>query len=104
MNQFDVFVNPDVIDRETKPYLVVLQHDHLYLLPTVVAAPLVPISAMTGIPRLSPQVDLGSERFWLHIHDLGTFSRSYFGSPAVATLKARRDAIVAATDLLFTGV
>src|SRR5262245_7288735 len=104
MNQFDIFRNPDRSERDTKPYLVVLQHNHMHLLPSLLVAPLVPAELTITMARLSPEAELEGRRFKLHIYDLATFSRRYFKAAAVGSLKAQRDAIVSALDMLFTGV
>jgi hypothetical protein len=47
--QFDVVANPDPIEAEHRPYLVVLQSDLVSGLSSTVVAPLVPRDRMKGL-------------------------------------------------------
>ena len=103
IRQFDVFKNPDTTDAKYRPFLVVLQSDLVSDIVTMVVAPLVRRSDMTGAQRLIPLVTIAGAEFWLATHELFALERRVLRSK-VATLAPRRDDIIAAIDMLFTGI
>lgn len=104
MRQFDVLRNPDPETTSWAPYVVVLQSNLLHDLATVVVAPLVdPGEFGPPATTLNPVFAIESRRVVLSTAELAGVSRRELGE-RVASLKAERDAIVAALDLLFTGI
>jgi len=103
IQQFDVVANPDASEAEHRPYLVVLQSDLVSGLISTIVAPLVPRDAMTGAHRLNPIVNVGDRELWLATHDLFAIDRRVLRTK-VATVADQRDAIIAAHDLIFTGI
>jgi toxin CcdB len=104
MRQFDVLTNPDPQSASWAPYLIVLQHDLLNDLDTVVVAPLTREGEGPHPLRgLNPVVELSGERLVLSAQELAGVSRRHLGS-VVGTLEAEREALIHAVDLLFTGV
>ncbi|HYW92408.1 MAG TPA: CcdB family protein [Gammaproteobacteria bacterium] len=104
MRQFDVLTNIDARSAQWAPYVVVLQHDLLGDLDTVVAAPLVrEDQAPRPLHGLDPVVELSGERFVVSTQELAGVSRRHLGEVA-GTLEAKRDALIKAIDLLFTGI
>lgn len=101
--QFDVFANPDRTARSRLPYFVVLQHDVHDHLRTVVVAPVYHWAEFRPISTLTPVVEIEGERLSIAIPELSLVPRSFVG-PAIANAEHRRDRIIAALDLLFTGV
>jgi toxin CcdB len=101
--QFDVFKNPDVSNAKYRPFLLVLQSDLVSSLKATVVAPLVCRTKLTGAGRLNPLVTIAGEEFWLATHELFALDRRKLRSKVVS-LAARRDDIIAAIDMLFTGI
>lgn len=104
MRQFDVLVNPDADTASWAPYLLVLQHDLLRDLGTVVVAPLVH-EEVFGQPAaiLNPVFTVQDTRVILSAAELAGISRQGLGT-SVGSLSDDRSAILAAVDFLFTGV
>lgn len=104
MAQLSVHRNPDPDDRSAPPYLLVLQHDLLADLATVVVAPLFEEHAF-GTPTtvLNPTFVIEARRVVLSTAELAGISRSALGEE-VTTLTHERDNVMAALDLLFTGI
>ncbi len=103
MAQFDVFPTPDPTNPPDQPFVVVLQHDHLADLASVIVAPLMRAQARMPIARLMPTVTIDGEEFVIVAPDMGAVSRRLLKEP-VANLAAYRDDIVQALDRLFTGL
>jgi toxin CcdB len=105
MRQFDVFPNPCADNRERFPYLIVLQSDLLERLGNVVVAPLRSTRYEAAIPisRLNPVVEVNGEPCFIRIQDLAAIPVRHLQTP-VANLSIQRDDIVAALDVLFTGL
>jgi hypothetical protein len=104
IRQFDVVDNPDPVEAESRPYLLNLQSDLVHELTSTVVVPLVPKADMTGARRLNPVVVVGGREFWLATHELFAIDRRMLNEAAVANLANDRDAIIAALDLVFTGL
>lgn len=103
MRQFDVLRNPDAEAARFAPYLVVLQHDQLDVVPTVIVAPLVRVSVFPGITRLQPEICLSGEDYVLSLTDLTAVLRNMLTDKPVGSVKEQRDVIIRGLDLLFTG-
>jgi toxin CcdB len=103
IHQFDVIKNPDATGAKYRPFLVVLQSELVSGLASIVVAPLVRRQDMRGARRLNPLVKVGGEEFWLATHELFALERRVLRSK-VATLATNRDDIIAAIDMLFTGI
>ncbi len=100
--QFDVVGNPDPLEAEHRPYLVVLQSDLVSGLTSTVVAPLVPREQMKGADRLNPIVPVDGREYWLATHELFAVDQRILRN-RVATLADHRDAIIAAIDFVFVG-
>lgn len=101
--QFDVIANPDTDDAGQRPYLVVLQSDLISGLHSAVVAPLASREQFSGARRLNPVVPIDGREFWLATHELFAVDRRVLRTP-IANLSDHRDAIIAALDLVFTGI
>ncbi len=101
--QFDVFRNPLRAGRDQRPYLVVVQHAMFEDRPSRVVVPLVMTNAIHPDGRLNPIVKVLTQSFYLSPTEMFTISLKYLRSP-VANLGTDRDRIVAALDLVFTGI
>lgn len=104
IRQFDVVANPDPIEAQSRPYLLNLQSDLVYELTSTVVAPLIPKTEMVGARRLNPIVVVDGREFWLAAHEIFAIDRRILNKGSVANLADNRDAIIAALDLLFTGI
>src|SRR5262245_27325178 len=103
MRQFDVVTNPFPRSRERQPFLVTLQSDLLVrTLDTVVVAPLEP-AASGHADRLNPHMVVEGQTFALITQEVVTVRKSVLGH-AVGSVAAERDKVIAALDLLFTGI
>ncbi|HEV2558909.1 MAG TPA: CcdB family protein [Microvirga sp.] len=101
MRQFDVFAHPDEETADAYPYLMVLQSDFIAQTASVIAAPL--IEAAQRDTRLYPAFRIKGERYTLMISDLAAVPRTMLRTP-VDNLAPERSRIIAALDLLFTGI
>ena len=103
MNQFDVLKNPFPRSRERQPLLVNLQSDLLArTLDTIVVAPLEPAHG-TFADRLNPPVTVDGESYVMIAQEVVTVRKSALGKPC-GSIANERDKIIAALDLLFTGI
>lgn len=102
MRQFDLFKNPDPISARRLPYLVVLQSDLLAIVETVVVAPLMPAHRVKVVPRLMPSIGIAGVEHVVLVHDMAAIARNQL-KRQVGTAAAKRDELIAAVDLVFTG-
>ncbi|GAA4411390.1 CcdB family protein [Quisquiliibacterium transsilvanicum] len=105
MAQFDVHANADPGSRARMPYLVDVQSDLLGDLASRVVVPLVRAddSVLRPLARLTPVFELEGREFVFVTPELAGVSRSVLGRK-VASLASRRHEIVAAFDMLISGV
>jgi toxin CcdB len=105
MAQFAVYKNKNPRSKATYPLLVDAQANLLEDLQTRLVIPLTKTSALTKRPivGLTPPIEIEGERYLLMTPQLAGIARSELG-PAVGSVADQRDAIVAALDLLITGV
>ena len=104
IRQFDVVANPDPSETAHRPYLINLQSDLVSELTSTVVAPLVPHGLMKGARRLNPVVTVNGAEFWLATHELFAIDRRMLDQGALVNLSVDRDAIIAALDIVFTGI
>lgn len=102
MAQFDVFRHGK---SKRYPYLLDLQADLLRDLATRIVAPLMPLARLRGQPisGLNPVVPVDGEPHVIVFQELAAFPAGELRD-AVASLHARRGDLIAAIDLLFTGI
>ncbi|MEI8095062.1 MAG: CcdB family protein [Spirochaetales bacterium] len=101
--QFDICTNLNPNTRGLYPYLLILQHDVVAALATRVVAPLTRATCtVLPIGRLHPTVALAGDTYLVVMHELASVPMTVLG-PVQASLKSRRDEMVAALDLLFVG-
>lgn len=103
IHQFDVFPNPVGSERSRRPYIVNVQHDHFGQGGKYVFASLAMPNATKSIPGLNPILTILDQQLLLLPNDLFTLSDRQVAQ-LVANLEADRDRIIAALDLVFTGV
>ncbi len=104
MAQFDVYLNPNPDTRESIPYLLDVQADLLGALATRVVAPLILAEEMgLAAKHLNPQFKIKGVAVVMSTAELAGIPIRSAGDK-IASLKNRRDEIIAALDLLFTGI
>jgi toxin CcdB len=105
MPQFAVHRNPNRATRAAIPLLLDVQSELLESLQTRVVIPLYKAAAVReGImERLTPLVEVDGERYVAVTPELAGVSRTAL-SIQVGNLSDRRDDIIAALDLLITGI
>lgn len=103
MAQFDVYSNPNPATSKLIPYLLDVQADLLDSLATRVVIPLILTDQMgKAAKQLNPQFKIKGIAVTLSTPELAGVDNRALGEK-VTSLKAKRDEIIAALDLLFTG-
>ncbi len=104
MAQFDVYLNSNAATRKAIPYLLDVQADLLDTLATRVVVPLV-LGETMGLTakHLNPQFKIKGVAVVMSTAELAGVSNRTLGDKVVS-LKSKRDEIIAALDLLFTGI
>lgn len=103
IHQFDVFPNPVRATVATRPFLVSVQHKFFDHSDTRVLAPLIVQGAIQPLSRLNPAFEINTRCLYLLPTDLVTLSVRFLGDP-VTNLESDRDRIIAALDMVFTGI
>lgn len=105
MPQFTVHRNPNPDTKATYPLLLDVQSDLIADLSTRVVVPLCPASAMKGklIKTLMPVFEVDGKQYAMLTPQLAGVSMKQVGSKVV-DLGQCRDEIIAALDLLITGI
>ncbi len=104
MAQFDVHRNADPGSRKRYPLLLDVQADILESLGTRVVVPLSEVGGQSPtISRLMPVFEVDGRRVAMHTAELAGVARKALG-PKVESLASRRREIVAALDVIISGV
>ena len=105
MSQFGVYRNPNPDTGEAFPLLLDVQSDLIADLGTRAVVPLCPVSFMKGrlLETLTPVVEVAGKDYAMLTPQMAGVPRKSIG-PWVADLARRRDAIVAALDMLVAGI
>ncbi len=105
MAQFAVYGNTNPATQDIVPCLLDVQSDLIADLSTRVVVPLYPASAMKGeiLRTLTPVFEIEDLQYVMMTPQLAGIPRKSLGA-TVADLSAHRDAIIAALDLLITGI
>ena len=104
MAQFDVYLNPNKATCKATPYLLDVQADLLDTLATRVVTPLILADEMgLAAKHLNPQFKIKGVAVVMSTAELAGISSRSLGDKVVS-LKSKRDEIIAALDLLFTGI
>jgi toxin CcdB len=102
IRQCDVFPTPFRRDRLERPYIIVVQSDH-YPTPARLCAPLVAERFLKPNGRLNPLFEIDGAKCYLHPIELASIPTRVLRAP-ITNLEQHRDRIIAALDLVFTGV
>ncbi len=105
MPQFAVHKNTNAHTKATIPFLLDIQSDLIAELGTRVVVPLYTAAAMKGkvLRTLTPTFAIEGKHYVMVTPQLAGIARKQLGVQ-IADLSARRDEIVAALDLLVTGI
>jgi len=105
MTQFTVYANRNPQTRSTVPFLLDIQNDLLSDLETRVVVPLHLISALKGkaLKTLTPILKIEGDSFVMLTPQLAGIPKGELGAP-VAQVQQYRSEIIAAIDLLVTGI
>ena len=103
MPQFDVYRNPDASSSARFPFLLDIQSDLLESLATRVVVPLATAEDSTPMARLMPVFEVGDQRLVMRTAERAGVPRKAIGA-RVGSLAGRRHEIVAALDVLISGV
>lgn len=105
MPQFSVHRNPNPHTAADYPLLLDVQSDLLADLGTRVVVPLCPASAMSGklLKTLTPVFEIEGKPYAMLTPQLAGVSKRDIG-PRVADLAQGRDEVIAALDVLITGM
>lgn len=104
MAQFDVHLNPNSATRKVIPYYLNVQAELLDSLHTRVIVPLVREAEMgPAIQHLHPKFKIKGETVVMCTAELAGLPLRALGDK-VASLKSKRDEIIAALDLIVTGI
>jgi len=105
MAQFDVYRNANPATRTRIPYLLDVQSDLLDPLATRVVVPLCKPEVLSGKPaeRLNPAFEVEGRKVLMLTPELAGVAGKTLGE-RVGSLARERQAIIAALDLVFTGI
>jgi toxin CcdB len=104
MAQFDVYLNLNPNSQKAIPYLLDVQADLLDSLHTRVVVPLVLAEEMRlAVKQLNPQFKIKGTAVVMSTGELAGLPLRTLGEK-VTSLKSKRDEIIAALDLVFTGI
>lgn len=104
MAQFDVYFNPNADTRDAIPFVLDVQADLLDTLATRVVVPLVLAEEMRlAAKHLNPQFKIKGMAVVMSTAELAGVSKRSLDDK-VLSLKNKRDEIITALDLLFTGI
>jgi len=105
IRRFDVLRNPSTRDTRAVPYVLVLQSELLDGIDTRVVAPLVRRSALGGkmLTRLNPEFDIDGDAVIMLTQQIAALPMQALNK-RVASLDHEHTRIVAALDLLFSGI
>lgn len=105
MSQFSVHRNPNPDTNAATPFLLDVQSDLMAELGTRVVVPLRPASTMRGalIKTLTPVFKVDGKQYAMITPQLAGISTKKMGAK-IADLAGHRNEIIAALDLLITGI
>jgi len=103
IRQFDVFRNPIAAARGEQPFVVCVQHRNLDYLGTRLIAPLASAKIVREQSRLHPAVEVLRKTVYLLPQNLLALPVRLFRD-SVENLEPDRERIIAALDLVLTGV
>ncbi|MFM8609473.1 MAG: CcdB family protein [Burkholderiaceae bacterium] len=104
MAQYDVHPNPSASAQQGIPYVVVVQSDLLDALATRLVIPLATADAQSRMPaRLCPLINVNGQRLHALAHYAAPLPARLLKRP-VANVQAQASALVAAMDVVLSGI
>lgn len=105
MPQFAVHRNPNPATKSTAPYLLDIQSDLITDLETRVVVPLFSAAVMKGktLKTLTPVFTIAGKQYVMMTPQLAGIPKKQLGA-MVSDLVSQRDQVIAALDLLITGI
>lgn len=102
--QFTVYRNQDPASRRRVPFLLDVQSDLIGQMTTCVVVPLItPGRAEVAVARLMPMLEVDGRQWVMDTPLLAGVPRKALGKP-VADVSSQRGAIMAALDMLVSGI
>jgi len=101
--QFDVFANPSRRGLEERPYVVVVQYDAWYGMPTRLCVPLIAEAFIRPQGRMNPCIPVNGQRLYFHPLEIVSMPVRLLKKP-VTNVENYRYQIIGALDLVFTGI
>ncbi len=105
MSAFTLYKNTNPDSKAVYPYFINIQNDLLDDLNSRIVLPVTPIRYLENLPidTLCPVLDLGDERYAVLTHQVTTIPTTALRE-AVTSVEYLREEIIAAIDLLVTGI
>lgn len=103
MAQFALYRNANRQTRERYPFLLDIQSDFLDTLKTRLVIPVIELAEQKPITRLNPVFDYQGQHFLLLVQEMAAIPVNNLGD-RVMELEVLRGEILAAVDLLITGI
>jgi toxin CcdB len=103
MAQFTLYRNTNKQTQNRYPFLLDVQNDFLTALKTRLVIPVVMLTDHKPISRLNPQFTWEQEQYLLMVQEMAAIPSNNLGA-RVTDLQALRSEILAAIDLLITGI
>ena len=103
MQQFDIVEILSSLTRGRYPFAVLLQHPRVSSIGTLVVGPLTESSTALLRSRLHPTIEVKGRAYVMITEELSGVQRRTLGQ-IVGSAEHNRYAIIAAIDLLFTGI
>jgi toxin CcdB len=101
--QFDVFRNPSRVGAQGRPFIVLVQTNYFRDASTRVVVPLIMPAGVRPEGRLNPVIEIAGRKFYFQPIEITTIPTRLLRQP-VASLEKYRYQIIAALDLVFTGI
>jgi hypothetical protein len=103
VRQFDIIENINPITRRRYPFSIVLQHDSVSVVATVIVAPVAQVQSGLSATRLHPPIVIEGRQYLIITEELAAVHRRTIGR-VIGSAEAARYSIIAAIDICFTGV
>jgi len=103
MAQFNLYRNANRQTQERYPFLLNIQSDLLDALKTRLVIPAIKLAGQKPITRLNPVFEYDQLQYLLLVQEMAAIPANNLGAK-VTELEALRSEILAAVDLLITGI
>lgn len=103
MAQFTLYRNPNRQTQDRYPFLLDIQSDFLDALKTRLVIPAIKLAGQKPITRLNPVFEYEQLQYLLLVQEMAAIPSNNLGDKVIE-LEALRGEILAAVDLLVTGI